>query len=337
MTETKEIEIPSYGVCDSPQQFYKRFSSHFQKNPEYFWMTCVQRKDQPEWGGWRWHKWGEYVGEHEIEHEYIYDSDIDEQYLFSKEYSEVGGLPRYNCYLMGEDMINLGEYATSWTSLKSAEKALVKFASMDIKDIAKASSEPEYMMGKWKGYGKNYVVYLQGLGYEADFTLQKLTGEYTRNISNVVNFFLCIHNVEEYTYKGAISKAQKILYQFAIDKLKGEIGFFYSLSTEDQKCVLEHINLVWATRYHPITYLGDLKWDVTTDPKELKVDGYIVKREFTLYLSGVSRITVPGGTLVKDVLRMIYEQCSDHKKLDGKLNFAGIVERSNSFSLQLVM
>ena len=42
------------------------------------------REDQPESGGWRWHKWGEYIGKFDSKCEYLYDEDgIDFVYAFS--------------------------------------------------------------------------------------------------------------------------------------------------------------------------------------------------------------------------------------------------------------
>lgn len=34
------------------------------------------KKNQPADGGWRWHKWGRYIGKYHISHEYLYDEDI---------------------------------------------------------------------------------------------------------------------------------------------------------------------------------------------------------------------------------------------------------------------
>lgn len=46
-------------------------------------FTRVRREDQPADGGWRWHKWGQYIGKHEPRCEYLYDEDgIDEVYCF---------------------------------------------------------------------------------------------------------------------------------------------------------------------------------------------------------------------------------------------------------------
>lgn len=49
--------------------------------PEYklvLLMTPHMNKKDCSWGGWRWHKWGEYIGVHEPQHEYLsYEKGID--------------------------------------------------------------------------------------------------------------------------------------------------------------------------------------------------------------------------------------------------------------------
>ena len=49
--------------------------------PEYklvLLMTPHVNTKDCSWGGWRWHKWGEYIGLHEPQHEYLsYEKGID--------------------------------------------------------------------------------------------------------------------------------------------------------------------------------------------------------------------------------------------------------------------
>lgn len=68
-----------YGVADNIGQvleYLKDYESEIGKciiniNPIY-------KKDQPEDDGWRWHKWGPYIGNFKPQHEYIYDEkDIE--------------------------------------------------------------------------------------------------------------------------------------------------------------------------------------------------------------------------------------------------------------------
>jgi hypothetical protein len=38
-------------------------------------LTEVRKDDQPKQGGWRWHKWGPYIGTHEKQFEYLADEE----------------------------------------------------------------------------------------------------------------------------------------------------------------------------------------------------------------------------------------------------------------------
>ena len=46
-------------------------------------MTKVIKSQQPMHWGWRWHKWGDYIGTHSPTTEFIYDEkDIDHVYCY---------------------------------------------------------------------------------------------------------------------------------------------------------------------------------------------------------------------------------------------------------------
>lgn len=46
-------------------------------------VTRVTRASQPKEDGWRWSKWGNYIGNHEPQHEYLYDEEgIDEVIVY---------------------------------------------------------------------------------------------------------------------------------------------------------------------------------------------------------------------------------------------------------------
>lgn len=73
-----------YGVCDNEQQILDKWP-HLEnaKQRHFITMTPIYKKHQPISQGWRWHKWGEYIGNHEIEYEYLYDEkDIEVVYVF---------------------------------------------------------------------------------------------------------------------------------------------------------------------------------------------------------------------------------------------------------------
>lgn len=71
----------SYGVCDSPEQFMEKIGKHLEASSDKYVVCFVKiRKDeQSPSGGWRWHKWGEYIGKQEPQCEYIYDEPVIEE------------------------------------------------------------------------------------------------------------------------------------------------------------------------------------------------------------------------------------------------------------------
>lgn len=75
----------TYGVADSVSQIYRKYRKVL-NNPDYLFIVdvCEVRKDhQPEDGGWRWHKWGTYIGKKEPQCEYLYDEPkIDSVFVF---------------------------------------------------------------------------------------------------------------------------------------------------------------------------------------------------------------------------------------------------------------
>lgn len=75
-----------YGVCDSPEQLISLLPEEVTAGPRQFVVSMVQilkSKTAPE-GGWRWHKWGPYIGSQSPTCEYLYDEpDIDEVWTYS--------------------------------------------------------------------------------------------------------------------------------------------------------------------------------------------------------------------------------------------------------------
>ncbi len=68
--------LPDYGVCDNYEQFLERVAKPLIDSDRQFFVsfTRVYKAAQPESGGWRWHKWGEYCGDYDNSNEYLYDS-----------------------------------------------------------------------------------------------------------------------------------------------------------------------------------------------------------------------------------------------------------------------
>lgn len=89
--------FPCYGVCDNPEQILEQCASlHDPERRFVVFVTPVLQDDQPEDGGWRWHKWGEYIGDMQPQCEYLYDEpEIDQVYCFHI-YEQLLILPRKN-------------------------------------------------------------------------------------------------------------------------------------------------------------------------------------------------------------------------------------------------
>lgn len=76
-----------YGVCDNATQvlsYYRKNIEFFDKNKTYIIMlTPIFKKNESKNGGWRWCKWGQYIGVQNPKSEYLYDEDdIDMVYVF---------------------------------------------------------------------------------------------------------------------------------------------------------------------------------------------------------------------------------------------------------------
>lgn len=68
-------ELPSYGVCDNVEQILAHYDLSDPNRKFCIGVSPIFKKDQPERGGWRWHKWGPYLGTHEPKCEYLYDEE----------------------------------------------------------------------------------------------------------------------------------------------------------------------------------------------------------------------------------------------------------------------
>ena len=74
-----------YGVCDNYEQVLEKYKDILNDTDKNYviGMCTIDREKQPTEGGWRWHKWGEYIGNQNPEHEYLYDdTHIDRVYCF---------------------------------------------------------------------------------------------------------------------------------------------------------------------------------------------------------------------------------------------------------------
>lgn len=73
------------GVCDN----YKQILNYCKEliddpNKKYvIGLSTVEKKNQASEGGWRWHKWGEYIGDKNPQCEYLYDEpEIEKVYCY---------------------------------------------------------------------------------------------------------------------------------------------------------------------------------------------------------------------------------------------------------------
>ena len=79
-------KMPVYnGVCDNENQILSEHSEIVTSDLLYcVLMTPVYKKDEPSEYGWRWHKWGDYIGNYNIQCEYLYDEiGIEMVYVYS--------------------------------------------------------------------------------------------------------------------------------------------------------------------------------------------------------------------------------------------------------------
>lgn len=77
-----------YGVCDNYKQILEREKDidYYLNSDEKFCIliTPIYKKQQPSEGGWRWCKWGEYIGDQKSEAEYLYDEpNIEMVYVYN--------------------------------------------------------------------------------------------------------------------------------------------------------------------------------------------------------------------------------------------------------------
>ena len=74
-------ELPhDYGVCDSYEQILAKWPMiETDKRKFLISMALITKEGTPDW---RWHKWGDYIGTYEPQHEYIRDEDIDQVWVY---------------------------------------------------------------------------------------------------------------------------------------------------------------------------------------------------------------------------------------------------------------
>ena len=77
--------VESYGVCDDLDNLISKEPDLINDKDRYFCvaLTPVLKSNQSKVGGWRWHKWGEYIGSQTPTTEYLYDEEkIDKVFVY---------------------------------------------------------------------------------------------------------------------------------------------------------------------------------------------------------------------------------------------------------------
>lgn len=80
-----DLNIGSYGICDNIKNLLDTCLDLENSDRKFvITLTKIERDKEPSFGGWRYHKWGDYIGNQEPENEYIYDDKhIDVVYCYS--------------------------------------------------------------------------------------------------------------------------------------------------------------------------------------------------------------------------------------------------------------
>lgn len=73
-----------FGVADTVEQVVEYYSILADDARNFIVdVAFLQKSDEPKEGGWRWHKWGEYIGTKEPQAEYLaHEPEIEEVVLF---------------------------------------------------------------------------------------------------------------------------------------------------------------------------------------------------------------------------------------------------------------
>ena len=83
LSQTADDVLDSYGVCDNFEQVLALYPLNEIDGNFSISFTPMYKKDQPKVGGWKWHKWGNYIGTQESQYEYLYDEkNIDLVYVY---------------------------------------------------------------------------------------------------------------------------------------------------------------------------------------------------------------------------------------------------------------
>jgi hypothetical protein len=75
-----------YGVADSVDQLKEYFKEEMEDPNRKFFLTMTpvyqDKENKGKGGGWRWHKWGTYIGKLNPQHEYLDDEDFGNDFQY---------------------------------------------------------------------------------------------------------------------------------------------------------------------------------------------------------------------------------------------------------------
>ena len=75
-----------YGVADSIDQIKEYFKEEIEDLTTKYIITCTpvfqDKENKGKGGGWRWHKWGEYIGKLNPQYEYLDDEDFGDDFKY---------------------------------------------------------------------------------------------------------------------------------------------------------------------------------------------------------------------------------------------------------------
>lgn len=75
-----------YGVADSIEQIKQYFKEEIEDPNRKYFIECTpvhqEKENKGKGGGWRWHKWGEYIGVLDSKCEYLDDEEFGEEFKY---------------------------------------------------------------------------------------------------------------------------------------------------------------------------------------------------------------------------------------------------------------
>ena len=79
-------EKAQYGVADSVEQIKEYFKEEIEDTENKYFITVdpvyQDKENRGKGGGWRWHKWGTYIGKLNSQYEYLDDEDFGEDFEY---------------------------------------------------------------------------------------------------------------------------------------------------------------------------------------------------------------------------------------------------------------